>query len=52
LGKVGIGKGYIEENYGGGQGLNWALEPRRERLSHIHTYIHTYIFITFLGSIN
>jgi hypothetical protein len=20
----------MEENYGGGQGLNWAVEPRRE----------------------
>jgi hypothetical protein len=28
--KVGVGKGYMEENCGGGQSLNSAVEPRRE----------------------
>jgi hypothetical protein len=27
----GVGKGYMEENCGGGQGLNWAVEPTGER---------------------
>jgi hypothetical protein len=27
--KVGVGKGRMEEDYGGDKGLNWAVEPRR-----------------------
>jgi hypothetical protein len=30
LEKVGVGKVYMEENCGGGQSLNSAVEPRRE----------------------
>jgi hypothetical protein len=29
---TGVGKGQMEENCGGGQGLNWAVVPRRERV--------------------
>jgi hypothetical protein len=28
----------MEENCGGGQGLNWAVEPRRERIYNIVTF--------------
>jgi hypothetical protein len=31
LEKVGVGKGYVEENCGGGQGLNCAVESTGER---------------------
>jgi hypothetical protein len=32
----------MEENCGGGQGLNWAVEPRRERKRENPKYVHIF----------